>query len=75
MRLNRWVVLGLGLFGLSACNDMSMPNDLVKLQEQQRDMRRPPSATELPPGLGPDLPDTPGPGQPPKVTANENGGT
>ena len=55
-----WVaaaVLGVGLAGsFVGCTDMGYQNDVADLQSQQRMNRGIPGPTELPPGLGDDLP-------------------
>lgn len=52
-----WVVLGGLVWALGGCTgDASMPDDVTKLQDQQRTRRGIPGPTEMPPGLGDDLP-------------------
>ncbi|MGN6367871.1 MAG: hypothetical protein ACTHN5_06380 [Phycisphaerae bacterium] len=62
-RVYGWVVLGIlgvGLAGTFAgCSDMGYANDVADLQSQQRMNRGIPGPTELPPGLGDDLPPAP----------------
>ena len=59
-RMYSWAVLSVLMIGfvpaLPACDDMANSNDLVDLQNQQRLDRGIPGPTELPPGLGDDLP-------------------
>jgi hypothetical protein len=57
-RLYSWVVLGCLLAAIPGCDltDIGSPNDMAKRQELMRQNRSIPSATEMPPGLGEDLP-------------------
>ena len=59
-RVYGWAVLSVlvaGMAGsLAGCNDMGYANDVADLQSQQRINRGIPGPTELPPGLGDDLP-------------------
>ena len=63
-----WVVvavLGVGFAGsFAGCTDMGYQNDVADLQSQQRMNRGIPGPTELPPGLGDDLPPAPAEAQP-----------
>ena len=58
-----WVVLGVLAVGfmtaLPGCDDMGFANDVADLHDQQRLNRGIPGPTELPPGLGDDLPQAP----------------
>ena len=59
-RFYGWVVLSVlavaSVAALPGCNDMGYANDVTDLQSQQRMNRGIPGPTELPPGLGDDLP-------------------
>jgi hypothetical protein len=58
-RLYSWIVCGfLAVLPLAVagCNDLGSPDDVTNAQEQSRMNRGIPAPTELPPGLGDDLP-------------------
>ena len=59
-RLYSWVVLSAVAIGFAAtlpgCDDMGYGNDVADLHDKQRMNRGVPAPTELPPGLGDDLP-------------------
>ena len=54
-----WAVLCGLVLAISGCNDAGMANDVTDLQEQGRLNQPVPGPTELPPGLGDDLPAPP----------------
>jgi hypothetical protein len=62
-RFYGWVVLSVLAVAFAAalpgCDDMGYANDVTDLQSQQRMNRGIPGPTELPPGLGDDLPPAP----------------
>lgn len=69
-RLYCWVVLGCLMAGLAGCeadspamswSDIGSPNDMTAKQAESRANRAIPKATEMPPGLGEDLPLPPQP--------------
>jgi hypothetical protein len=58
-RLCSWIVCGVLavlLLAVAGCNDLGQPNDVTHAQEEMRMNRGVPDPTELPPGLGDDLP-------------------
>jgi hypothetical protein len=71
------VVLGLAAATLGGCSnadlsaafDIGNPNDMASRQEQSRANRSIPTAAEMPPGLGEDLPAAPPAPQP--MTSNQ----
>ena len=69
-RLYTWVVLGGLLLSLAGCQwgDIGYADDMASRQEQMRQNRSIPTATEMPPGLGEDLPMN----QPPPQSVSDN---
>jgi len=57
-RLYCWVVLGSLAAMLPGCewSDIGAANDMTSRQQQMREQRAIPDATQMPPGLGEDLP-------------------
>lgn len=70
--MNRPARVGICVGGLlvalviGGCGGTGMPNDAYRHQEEARLNKPLPSPTELPPGLGPDLP-----ADPPQANASE----
>jgi hypothetical protein len=62
------VLLGLSV-GLAGCSDLGAPDDVTNAQEKMRENRGVPDPTQLPPGLGDDLPPPVTPTQPPPPSA------
>lgn len=71
-RFYGWVVLGAAVLLLTGCDwsDIGYSNDMVHQQEQMRENRSIPTASEMPPGLGEDLPIQQAP-PPEPITANK----
>ena len=57
-RLYCWVVLGALAATLSGCqwSDIGSADDIASRQREMREQRAIPDATQMPPGLGEDLP-------------------